>query len=174
MLPGLRSSRIYIVDTEPDPGRPHIVKTIEPEELAAKTGYSRPHTVHCGPEGIYVSTLGGAGPDGTAGPPGIFIMDCETFEVLGRWEIVLPGEEPPEGRDLLTEATLPPEERGRLEVAGLGRQAGVRVHLEHERLAALADAEVGAGVAHGVDARSALGRRDRGDGVAEALFFDLR
>jgi len=52
-----------------------------------KTGYSRPHTVHCGPEGIYISTLGGAGPDGTQGPPGIFIMDCTTFEILGRWEI---------------------------------------------------------------------------------------
>jgi hypothetical protein len=35
-----------------------------------------------------------------------------TGRLVGRWEIVLPGEEPPEGRDLLTEATLPPEERG--------------------------------------------------------------
>ena len=52
-----------------------------------KTGYSRPHTVHCGPEGIYVSTLGGGGKDGTDGPPGIFIMGCETFDILGRWEI---------------------------------------------------------------------------------------
>ena len=52
-----------------------------------KTGYSRPHTVHCGPEGIYVSTLGGGGNDGTNGPPGVFIMDCETFDILGRWEI---------------------------------------------------------------------------------------
>src|SRR5690606_17115877 len=51
VVPGLRSSRIYIVDTEPDPAAPRIVKIIEPEELAAKTGYSRPHTVHCGPDG---------------------------------------------------------------------------------------------------------------------------
>jgi selenium-binding protein 1 len=43
--------------------------------------------VHCGPEGVYVSTLGGAGPDGTDSPPGVFIMDCETFDILGRWEI---------------------------------------------------------------------------------------
>src|SRR6202045_2604470 len=50
-------------------------------------GSSRPHTVHCGPEGIYVSTLGGGGKDGTDGPPGVFIMDCETFDILGRWEI---------------------------------------------------------------------------------------
>ena len=27
------------------------------------------------------------GPDGTDGPPGIFVMDCETFDVIGRWEI---------------------------------------------------------------------------------------
>jgi selenium-binding protein 1 len=34
-----------------------------------------------------VSTLGGGGKDGTEGPPGIFIMDCQTFEIMGRWEI---------------------------------------------------------------------------------------
>ncbi len=43
--------------------------------------------MHCGPEGIYISTLGGAGADGTEGPPGIFLMDCENFEILGKWEI---------------------------------------------------------------------------------------
>lgn len=87
ILPGIRSSRIYIVDTQPDPRRPTIAKVIEPEEVMAKTGYSRPHTVHCGPEGVYISTLGGAGADGTDGPPGIFILDCETFEIRGKWEI---------------------------------------------------------------------------------------
>jgi hypothetical protein len=64
-----------------------IHKIIEPEEVFEKTGYSRPHTIHCGPEGIYVSTLGGGGPDGTDGPPGIFIMDCQTFEIIGRYEM---------------------------------------------------------------------------------------
>jgi selenium-binding protein 1 len=87
LIPGLRSSRIYVIDTKPSPTQAKIHKIIEPEEVFRKTGYSRPHTVHCGPEGIYVSTLGGGGPDGTDGPPGIFIMDCETFDVLGRWEI---------------------------------------------------------------------------------------
>ena len=87
IIPGIRSSRIYIVDTKPDPTQAKIHKIIEPEEIFKKTGYSRPHTVHCGPEGIYVSTLGGGGKDGTDGPPGVFIMDCQTFEVLGRWEI---------------------------------------------------------------------------------------
>ena len=87
IIPGIRSSRIYVVDTKPDPTSAKIHKIIEPEEIFKKTGYSRPHTVHCGPEGIYVSTLGGGGKDGTDGPPGVFIMDCETFDVLGRWEI---------------------------------------------------------------------------------------
>ena len=87
VIPGLRSSRIYIVDTQPDPRRPTIAKVIEPEEVIAKTGYSRPHTVHCGPEGLYISTLGGAGADGTDGPPGVFILDCESFEIRGKWEI---------------------------------------------------------------------------------------
>src|SRR5437764_5794446 len=84
LVPGLRSSRIYIVDTQPDPKQPTIVKTIEPEELAARTGYSRPHTSHCGPDGIYFSALGA--PDG-GGPGGIFMLDHESFEVLGRWEV---------------------------------------------------------------------------------------
>ncbi|KUJ85871.1 selenium-binding protein [Ruegeria marisrubri] len=86
IIPGIRSSRIYVVDVK-EPLNAKIHKIIEPEEVFAKTGYSRPHTIHCGPEGIYVSTLGGGGPDGTDGPPGIFIMDCETFDIIGRYEI---------------------------------------------------------------------------------------
>jgi selenium-binding protein 1 len=84
IVPGLRSSRLYVLDTKPDPTSPKLVRTIEPEEIAEKTGYSRPHTVHCGPDGIYVSALGA--PNGE-GPGGIFILDCETFDVRGRWEI---------------------------------------------------------------------------------------
>ena len=87
IIPGIRSSRIYVVDTKGGPTKAKIHKVIEPEEIFPKTGYSRPHTIHCGPEGIYVSTLGGGGPDGTDGPPGIFIMDCETFDVIGRYEM---------------------------------------------------------------------------------------
>jgi selenium-binding protein 1 len=75
-----------VIDVK-DPLKAKIHKIIEPEEVFAKTGYSRPHTIHCGPEGIYVSTLGGGGEDGTDGPPGIFIMDCETFDILGRYEM---------------------------------------------------------------------------------------
>jgi selenium-binding protein 1 len=87
IVPGMRSSRLYIVDTKPDPTAARVVKVIEPEEMMRKTGYSRPHTVHCGPEGVYVSTLGGRGRDGTEGPAGIFLLDCDDFEILGPWEI---------------------------------------------------------------------------------------
>jgi selenium-binding protein 1 len=85
IVPGLRSSRIYVLDTKADPLKPEIVKVLEAEELAKHAGYSRPHTVHCGPEGIYVSALGGA--NGEDGPGGVALLDHTSFEVLGRWEI---------------------------------------------------------------------------------------
>src|SRR5215469_5575671 len=84
IVPGIRSSRIHVIDTKPDPLQPKIVKVIEPETVARRTGYSRPHTVHCGPDGIYVSAIGSPSGDG---PGGIFIMDPETFDVLGKWEL---------------------------------------------------------------------------------------
>jgi len=84
LLPGLRSSRIHVYDTQPDPRRPQLVKTIEAAELASKAGYSRPHTLHCGPDGIFLTCLGGA--DGTDGPGGIALLDHTTFDVLRAWE----------------------------------------------------------------------------------------
>jgi methanethiol oxidase len=84
VVPGLRSSRIHILDTRPDPRHPQLVKVVEPDEIADKTGYTRPHTVHCGPGGIYVTALGNY--EGKA-PGGIFVMDHESFEPLGRWEV---------------------------------------------------------------------------------------
>jgi selenium-binding protein 1 len=83
VVPGMRSSRLHVLDTKADPRRPRLVKVIEPEEVIRKTGYSRPHTAHCGPDGIYINALGGA--DGN-GPGGIFVLDPETFEIRGRWE----------------------------------------------------------------------------------------
>jgi selenium-binding protein 1 len=85
VVPGLRSSRVYIIDVKDDPTAPRIVKVLEPEELAKRAGYSRPHTVHCGPEGLYVSCLGGA--NGDEGPGGVALLDHNSFEVLGRWEV---------------------------------------------------------------------------------------
>ena len=84
VVPGLRSSRIHILDIKPDPKQPKIVKVIEPEETFARTRYSRFHTIHCGPEGIYISALGS--PEGD-GPGGVFLLDHDSFEVLGQWEM---------------------------------------------------------------------------------------
>ena len=83
VIPGLRSSRIHIIDIKPDPRNPRLVKVIEPETVLQRTGYSRPHTSHCGPDGIYINAIGSANGDG---PGGIFVMDPETFEIKGRWE----------------------------------------------------------------------------------------
>jgi selenium-binding protein 1 len=83
VVPGTNSSRIHVVDTKPDPRNPTLVKVIEGEEVMAKTGYAAPHTVHCGPDGIYMNALGA--PDGN-GPGGIFMLDHDTFELKGKWE----------------------------------------------------------------------------------------
>ena len=83
VVPGMRSSRIYVLDTKWNPREPRLVKVIEPEEVLNRTGYSRPHTAHCGPDGIYLNALGSA--EGK-GPGGIFVLDAETFEIRGRWE----------------------------------------------------------------------------------------
>jgi selenium-binding protein 1 len=81
VVPGLRSSRIHILDTKPDPSQPRIVKVIEPEELHRRSGYSRPHTLHCGPEGIYMSALGA--PDGN-GPGGLLLLDHD-IHITSEW-----------------------------------------------------------------------------------------
>ena len=84
LMMGLRSSRIHLVDVKTDPKNPRIAKIIEPEEYIGKSGYSRPHTAHCGPEGIYITNLGTA--EGDEGPGGIALLDHDTFEVKGKWE----------------------------------------------------------------------------------------
>ena len=83
IVPGLRSSRLYVLDTQPDPTAPQVTNVIGPEELGKLAGYSRPHTVHCGPGGLFVSCLGG---NGEEGPGGVALLDHNTFEVTGQWE----------------------------------------------------------------------------------------
>ena len=84
IVPGFRSSRIHIVNVDDDPRRPFVEKVIEPEELAEKTGYSRPHTVHCMPGDNVVISMLGDREGGGAG--GFACLDARTFEVKGRWE----------------------------------------------------------------------------------------
>jgi methanethiol oxidase len=73
-----------VLDTKPAPRQPRVIREITAEELARKAGYSRPHTVHCGPGGILMSALGGA--NGHDGPGGVALLDHDSFEVIGAWE----------------------------------------------------------------------------------------
>ena len=82
IVPGTNSSRIHVVDTQPNPREPKLVKVIEGDEVKRKTGYAAPHTVHCGPDGIYLNALGNTEGDG---PGGIFMLDHD-FELKGAWE----------------------------------------------------------------------------------------
>jgi selenium-binding protein 1 len=90
IVPGFRSSRIHILDVS-DPRKPEIRKVIEADELAEKTGYSGPHTVHCMPGDIVtISMLGDS--EGNL-PGGFAVLDAKDFSVLGRWENEKNGQE---------------------------------------------------------------------------------
>jgi selenium-binding protein 1 len=84
IVPGFRSSRIHVLDVADDPRRPRVDKVIEPQELVEKTGYTRPHTVHCMPGDNVVISMLGDEDGGSAG--GFAVLDAKTFEVKGRWE----------------------------------------------------------------------------------------
>ena len=82
VLPGIRSGRIYIVDTA-EPAAPRLHKVIEPEDIAQRADLSAPHTVHCRGDGlVMISMLGNA--RGEA--PGGFLLLDQDFEIVGRWE----------------------------------------------------------------------------------------
>ena len=82
VIPGQRSSRIYIVDTA-DQKAPKIHRVIEPEEIKEKTNLTAPHTVHCLADGqIMISMLG----DSQGNGPGGFLLLDDNFDIVGRWE----------------------------------------------------------------------------------------
>jgi len=82
VIPGQRSSRIYIVDTA-DTKAPKLHKVIEPEEIKEKTNLTAPHTVHCLADGhVMISMLG----DSQGNGPGGFLLLNENFDIVGRWE----------------------------------------------------------------------------------------
>jgi len=82
IVPGQRSSRIYVLDTA-DERAPKLHKVIEPEEIKEKTNLTAPHTVHCLADGqIMISMLG----DGQGNGPGGFLLLDENFDIAGRWE----------------------------------------------------------------------------------------
>jgi selenium-binding protein 1 len=81
IIPGVRSSRIYVVDAK-DPLNLKHHKTIEPEEVK-KANLSGPHTVHCLPDGTIVLSMLG---DGEGNAPGGFLLLDENYDVKGRWD----------------------------------------------------------------------------------------
>jgi selenium-binding protein 1 len=82
VIPGQRSSRIYIVDTR-DQRAPKLHKVIEPGEIKANTNLSAPHTVHCLADShVMISMLG----DSEGNGPGGFLLLDENFDIVGRWE----------------------------------------------------------------------------------------
>ena len=82
IIPGVRTSNFYIVDTATDPRKPTPFKTIDGEEIKKKTNLSAPHTVHCLGADIIVSMLGDA--EGNA--PGGYLHLDKDFNIVGRWE----------------------------------------------------------------------------------------
>ena len=95
ILPGLISSRIYVVDVGSEPRAPKLHKVIEASEIQAKCNVSSLHTSHCLASGeVMVSTLGDLQGNGKGS---FVLLDGETFEVKGTWE--KPGDAAPMGYD---------------------------------------------------------------------------
>ncbi|XP_041876229.1 methanethiol oxidase isoform X3 [Corvus kubaryi] len=95
VLPGLVSSRIYVVDVGTEPRAPRLCQVVNPEDVFWKCGLGYPHTSHClGSGEVMISTLGDPAGNGKGG---FILLDAETFEVKGTWE---KGDEaPPMGYD---------------------------------------------------------------------------
>uniref|UniRef100_A0A8C9WJ65 Methanethiol oxidase n=1 Tax=Scleropages formosus TaxID=113540 RepID=A0A8C9WJ65_SCLFO len=85
----------YLATVDVDPKSANYCKTVEPSELFWKCGLANPHTSHClGSGQIMISTMGDPYGNGNGG---FVLLDGETFEVIGNWE--LPGEAAPFGYD---------------------------------------------------------------------------
>lgn len=82
IVPGVRTSNFYIIDTATNPRKPSLFKTIDGDEIKQKVNLSAPHTVHCLGSEIIVSMLGDA--DGNA--PGGYLHLDKDFNIVGRWE----------------------------------------------------------------------------------------
>ncbi|XP_056407515.1 methanethiol oxidase-like [Hyla sarda] len=95
ILPCLISSRVYVVDVGTDLRAPRLHKVVEAEEVRKKCGLVDLHTSHClGSGEIMISALGD--PEGN-GKGGFVLLDGETFEVKGNWEVE--GQAAPYGYD---------------------------------------------------------------------------
>ena len=104
IVPGLRSSRTYVLDTKPNPRQPEVVHTIEAEELAAKAGYSR--------------RQGPAPPGGPPPPP--------TAREGSHLSITTPSRSPARGRPTGANSTSPTTCGGTSTTTSPSRRSGRR------------------------------------------------
>ena len=86
VVPGLQSSRIHVFDTKEDPRQPKLAKVIEPDELAHQRRLQPPAHLALRARGDLHERPRGPG-TGNGGPGGIFLLDCETFDIRGQWEV---------------------------------------------------------------------------------------
>ena len=85
LVPGLRSSRMHIIDTKPDPRSP---KAGQGHRAGGNRGARRlqPAAYDSLRSRRHLRERARQSPKGD-GPGGIFLLDHESFDVLGRWEV---------------------------------------------------------------------------------------
>nr|XP_013798541.1 PREDICTED: selenium-binding protein 1-like [Apteryx mantelli mantelli] len=84
ILPGLISSRIYVVDVGTQCRAPKLCKVIEPVDVFWKCNKGHLSAVHSLPNGdILISNTGDPAGNGKGG---FIVLDGETFELKGNWE----------------------------------------------------------------------------------------
>ncbi|POI20670.1 hypothetical protein CIB84_015582, partial [Bambusicola thoracicus] len=95
ILPGLISSRIYVVDVGTQCRAPTVCKMIEPVDVFWKCNKGHLSVVHSLPNGdILIANMGDAAGRGKGG---FIVLDGDTFELKGNWEHEC--EVPPTGYD---------------------------------------------------------------------------
>ncbi|XP_073465260.1 methanethiol oxidase-like isoform X2 [Aquarana catesbeiana] len=95
ILPSVVSSRVYVVDVGTDRRAPRIHKVVEPEEVHKKCNSGYLHASHClGSGEVMISALGDTAGNGKGS---FVLLDGETFEVKGNWEVE--GNATPFGHD---------------------------------------------------------------------------
>ncbi|GAX80193.1 hypothetical protein CEUSTIGMA_g7631.t1 [Chlamydomonas eustigma] len=82
ILPGLKSGRVYGVDTQSDPRAPKLNKVVEPQDIQEATGLAYLHTSHClGSGEIMISAMG----DKEGNPRGGFLLLDQDLKVKSTW-----------------------------------------------------------------------------------------
>ncbi|NWY08102.1 SBP1 oxidase, partial [Nothoprocta ornata] len=95
ILPSLISSRIYVVDVGTQCHAPTLYKTIEPVDVFWKCDKGHLTVPHALPNGdVLIANMGDAAGNGNGG---FVVLDGETFDLKGNWEVQ--GGAPPTGHD---------------------------------------------------------------------------